>query len=337
MRDLTAPFGGCGISGIGREGGDYALDFYSELKTAQVKEETTAWVRSSAPRCSRHIPTIVLPDDERRALNDGQESTLYTGLYDVRREVLDVLRPDLVVVFDSHWFTTVEFVVAAQARRAGRYTSEELPRGMSQVPYDIEGDPEFAEALAAEADARRGLLDHRDRRPVPARSTTRRSTCWASCRAPERWVSVSVGPDRRQTDDFLTVGECVARAVARLDRRVLLVGSGALSHTFWPLRELRDHEAAGEEHIFTKEAAAADHGVLDRWSRGDHARGHRRDARVPAVPPRGPLRPLPHDGRRPSAAARAPRKGRRYSAYENAIGTGQAHVVFDRPDGGWTA
>lgn len=41
VRDLTAPFGGCGISGIGREGGDYALDFYSDLKTFQVKEGTT--------------------------------------------------------------------------------------------------------------------------------------------------------------------------------------------------------------------------------------------------------------------------------------------------------
>jgi betaine-aldehyde dehydrogenase/5-carboxymethyl-2-hydroxymuconic-semialdehyde dehydrogenase len=41
IRDLTAPFGGTGISGIGREGGDYALDFYSDVKTYQVKEETT--------------------------------------------------------------------------------------------------------------------------------------------------------------------------------------------------------------------------------------------------------------------------------------------------------
>jgi betaine-aldehyde dehydrogenase/5-carboxymethyl-2-hydroxymuconic-semialdehyde dehydrogenase len=41
VRDLTAPFGGAGISGIGREGGDYALDFYSEVKTFQVKEDTT--------------------------------------------------------------------------------------------------------------------------------------------------------------------------------------------------------------------------------------------------------------------------------------------------------
>jgi acyl-CoA reductase-like NAD-dependent aldehyde dehydrogenase len=41
IRDLTAPFGGAGISGIGREGGDYALDFYSDIKTFQVKEGTT--------------------------------------------------------------------------------------------------------------------------------------------------------------------------------------------------------------------------------------------------------------------------------------------------------
>jgi acyl-CoA reductase-like NAD-dependent aldehyde dehydrogenase len=40
VRDLTAPFGGVGISGIGREGGDYALDFYSELKTLQILEGT---------------------------------------------------------------------------------------------------------------------------------------------------------------------------------------------------------------------------------------------------------------------------------------------------------
>jgi betaine-aldehyde dehydrogenase/5-carboxymethyl-2-hydroxymuconic-semialdehyde dehydrogenase len=38
VRDLTAPFGGCRLSGIGREGGDYALDFHSDLKTLQISE-----------------------------------------------------------------------------------------------------------------------------------------------------------------------------------------------------------------------------------------------------------------------------------------------------------
>jgi acyl-CoA reductase-like NAD-dependent aldehyde dehydrogenase len=41
VRDLTAPFGGIGISGIGREGGQYALDFYSDLKSLQILQDTT--------------------------------------------------------------------------------------------------------------------------------------------------------------------------------------------------------------------------------------------------------------------------------------------------------
>jgi betaine-aldehyde dehydrogenase/5-carboxymethyl-2-hydroxymuconic-semialdehyde dehydrogenase len=41
VRDLTAPFGGMGISGVGREGGDYALDFMSDLKMLQIQERTT--------------------------------------------------------------------------------------------------------------------------------------------------------------------------------------------------------------------------------------------------------------------------------------------------------
>jgi betaine-aldehyde dehydrogenase/5-carboxymethyl-2-hydroxymuconic-semialdehyde dehydrogenase len=41
IRDLTAPFGGCGISGMGREGGRYALEFHADLKTLQVAREST--------------------------------------------------------------------------------------------------------------------------------------------------------------------------------------------------------------------------------------------------------------------------------------------------------
>jgi betaine-aldehyde dehydrogenase/5-carboxymethyl-2-hydroxymuconic-semialdehyde dehydrogenase len=41
VRDLTAPFGGLGISGLGREGGDHALEFHADLKTLQIKDDTT--------------------------------------------------------------------------------------------------------------------------------------------------------------------------------------------------------------------------------------------------------------------------------------------------------
>jgi betaine-aldehyde dehydrogenase/5-carboxymethyl-2-hydroxymuconic-semialdehyde dehydrogenase len=42
VRDLTAPFGGIGRSGIGRQGASYSLDFYSDLKTLQILEGSTA-------------------------------------------------------------------------------------------------------------------------------------------------------------------------------------------------------------------------------------------------------------------------------------------------------
>ena len=41
VRDLAAPFGGCGLSGIGREGGDHALGFHSDLKTLILADNTT--------------------------------------------------------------------------------------------------------------------------------------------------------------------------------------------------------------------------------------------------------------------------------------------------------
>ncbi len=41
VRDLEAPFGGTGLSGIGREGGRYALEFHSDLKTLIIADGST--------------------------------------------------------------------------------------------------------------------------------------------------------------------------------------------------------------------------------------------------------------------------------------------------------
>ena len=51
----------------------------------------------------------------------------------------------------------------------------------------------------------------------------------------------------------------------------MLIASGALSHTFWPLRELRKHEAAEAEHIFTPAACQADRERIGWFGQGDHA------------------------------------------------------------------
>ena len=73
-----------------------------------------------------HVPTIMLPEADRRELNNGQEISLVPGLRRLRSEVFEKLDYDTVVVLDSHWFTTVEFVISAHDVRAGLFTSDEL-------------------------------------------------------------------------------------------------------------------------------------------------------------------------------------------------------------------
>jgi aromatic ring-opening dioxygenase catalytic subunit (LigB family) len=205
-----------------------------------------------------HVPTIVLPEQDRRDLNHGEDTTLVAGLRQLRREVFDVLDYDTVVVLDSHWATTVEFVVTAQQRRAGLFTSEELPRGMCRRPYDFPGDPSLAH----------------------------------------------------------------------------LIASGAMSHTFWPLRKLRDHEAAGPEHIFTPDAYKADMDRIDWFTKGDHATvlstmpdfyKYKPEARFGHY-----LMMIGALGEGDCTAA-----GRQYGEYENSVGTGQVHLWFDRPPAGF--
>ena len=281
-----------------------------------------------------HVPTIMLPEEVRRELNNGEESTLVTGLEQLRADVFDTLDYDTVVVLDSHWATTVEFVVAAHDRRSGLFTSEELPRGMSRVPYDYRGDPELAFAMAQRADDHGTWITAIDDHYLPVFYATVNLWHYLGRGNDARWMSVSVC-QTGDTEDFLRAGRALGDAIAATDRRVLLLASGAMSHTFWPLRELRAHEAAGSEHIATPEAYAADMQRLEWFKAGDHARV------LDTMPEFLRFKPearfghyLEMIGALGESAVTAP--ARQYGEYENSIGTGQVHLWFDRPAEGWT-
>jgi 3,4-dihydroxyphenylacetate 2,3-dioxygenase len=279
-----------------------------------------------------HVPTIVLPAAERRALNEGREISLVPGLHRLREEKLAPLAPDTVIVFDAHWATTVEFVVTAHDRRVGRYTSDELPRGMCQVPYDIPGDPELAVAIGEEVAAAGSWMTPIDDPYLPIHYPT--VNLLPFLQGPERWISVSTA-QTAESDDFLLVGAAIGRAVARTGRRVVLLASGAMSHTFWKLKELRAHEASDPSHIRTPEARAADLERIEWLRAGDHARVI---DTMPAFLAHRPEAMFGHYlmmvGAIGGRACRA--RGVPYSEYENAIGTGQIHIWFDRPPAGWT-
>ena len=283
-----------------------------------------------------HVPTIMLPKEIRYELNQGKEISLVPGLEQLRRDFFDTADYDTVVVLDSHWFTTVETVVTSQDRQAGLFTSEELPRGMCRIPYDWPGDPELANAMASFGEQRNTWVTAVNDNYLPVYYATLNLWHFLGRGLPDkRWISVST-VQTGDTEDYLRAGRALGDAIAATDRKVVLLASGALSHTFWPLRELRDHEASDPIHIRTPEAYAAD---LDRiaWFRaGNHARV------LETMPDYLPFRPeakfahyLMMIGAMGESAVSAP--ARQYGDYENSIGTGQVHLWFDRPAEGWTA
>ncbi len=215
-----------------------------------------------------HVPPLVLPEATRLEMNGGKDFTILEGFHRIRKEI-DALQPDTIVVLDSHWFTTFEFVVSAHDRRSGHFTSEELPRGNPQMPYDLPGDPALAHLMAEVAGERDDVWVHASDDPcLPVRYATVYLTPFLQ--RDERWVSFSLC-QTAEYDDFIDTGAVIGEAIRRSDRRVVLLASGALSHKFWPLRELRQHEAADPVHLRSPQHRAADEHLLELLGRGDHA------------------------------------------------------------------
>lgn len=280
-----------------------------------------------------HVPTIMLPESTRRELNGGEDFSLVGALHDLRRDVFESLDYDTVVVLDSHWFTTVEFVVTAQDGRAGLFTAEELPRGMCRIPYDWRGDPELAHAMAARERDHATWITAIDDPYLPLYYATLNLWKYLGEGLDKRWISTSVA-QTGEAEDFLRAGRALGDAIADTDRRVLLLASGALSHTFWKLRQLRDHESADVRNIRTPEAYEADMERIEWFKAGDHARVL---ATMPEFMRYRPESMFAHylmmAGALGEADCRA--TARQYGDYENSIGTGQVHLWFDRPDQGF--
>ena len=279
-----------------------------------------------------HAPTIMLPEEERFELNEGKEISLVPGLRRLREDVLEPLAPDTVIILDTHWHTIVEFCVTSHSRRAGLYTSDELPRGMKQIPYDLKGNPELAASIAERATENGVRTTPIDDPWLPIHYPTVNLSTYLHSDEQE-WISVSHAYTG-EPETFLKVGEGIGRAIAESDRSVVVIASGSMSHRFWPFLQIPDHEASDPIHISVPEAREADLERIEWMKSGDHARVIDTMDEF--------LRYLPEarfGHYLMMAAACGGRdwkaKGRLFSDYENATGTSQVHVWFDRQGDGW--
>ncbi len=281
-----------------------------------------------------HVPTIMLPLEARMELNEGKDTSLVGALNRLREEKFAALDYDTVVVLDSHWFTTVEFVVTAHDRRAGLFTAEELPRGMCRIPYDWRGDPELARNIADQGESHGTWITAIDDQYLPLYYPSLNIWSYVGKGLDKQWISMSVC-QTGDTEDYLRAGRALGAAIRDTDRRVILVATGSMSHTFYSLRDLRSHESSDPSHIFSRAAFDADQERLDWFREGRHDEVLRTMPEFLKVRPEGKFA---HYLMMAAALGEeqfcAP--GVQFGDYENAIGTSQVHVWFDRPASGWT-
>lgn len=273
-----------------------------------------------------HHPGLMQSEEFRVLQGAGADSDLIAGYTRVRKQI-DAVKPDLLLIFDTHWFTTGYHLIDGGKRYQGRYISEEMPWYLYGVPYDYDGCPELArlaETVARERKVQtRGVYDPDLGRHYPTINLV------SKLARGEKIVSVSACQNCRP-EHYLQSGEVLAEAIARSDLRVVMLASGALSHQFNQIDWVPTHPRIfHESNVSRPENVVSDKQaveffrqgrhdlVLDRWDReyreifweafGSHY--------------------LQMVGALGGAACRV--KGTALSEYENARGTGNIHIWFD--------
>jgi len=73
---------------------------------------------------------------------------MYDAMESLHAEKIGRLDVDTFIIVDTHWFSTVDYILNANARLAGSYTSEELPDMIHDLRLRLSRRPELADWIA---------------------------------------------------------------------------------------------------------------------------------------------------------------------------------------------
>ena len=276
-----------------------------------------------------HHPGLMQCEEFRRLMGNGEDSDLIPG-YARLRDKIAAAQPDVVLVFDSHWFTTGYHLVDGAARYTGSYISDEMPWYLHGVPYDYRGHPELAlaiEAVSREQGGYNRAINHPELGKQYATINLVKHLRLEQADIPVVTVSSCQNCDWTH---FLTSGEAIGEAVRRSDLKVVLLASGALSHKFNAIDWTPNHPRIfHESNVSRPENIASDKAAIALMEQGRHDTVLARwddDYRKKPWEAFG-AHYLQMLGAMGGAACQS--KGEALSAYENARGTGNIHMWFD--------
>lgn len=276
-----------------------------------------------------HHPGLMQCEEFRRLMGAGEDSDLIAGYARLRNRIT-VAKPDVVIIFDSHWLTTGYHLVDGAAHYQGNFISDEMPWYLHGVPYNYRGHPELALAIEAASRKQGGynrVINHPELGKQYATINLVKHLRLELSDTPVVTVSSCQNCD---WPHFLKSGEAIAEAVSRSNLRVVLLASGALSHKFNGIDWKPNHPRIFDEsNVSRPENITSDKGAIELLKQGRHDTVLERwndEYRKKPWEAFG-AHYLQMLGAMGGAQCRA--RGEQLSAYENARGTGNVHMWFE--------
>ena len=276
-----------------------------------------------------HHPGLMQCEDFRKMQGAGEDSSLITGYARLRAKIAAV-KPDVVVIFDSHWFTTGFHLVDGGKNFRGTYISDEMPWYLHGVPYEYRGDPELALTIEGVSRERGGYVRAELNPELGKQYATINLVKHLHLELSDIPVVTVSSCQNCDWQHFLESGATIGEAIRRSDHRALLLASGALSHKFngidWKPNHPRifhESNVSRPENVESDKAAIAlmQQGrhdlILERWDE-EYRRKPWEAFGAHYLQMLGALGGM---------ECRA--KGEPLSEYENARGTGNIHVWFE--------
>lgn len=276
-----------------------------------------------------HHPGLMQCEDFRKMMGAGSDSTLIAGYARLRAKIAAV-QPDVIVIFDSHWFTTGFHLVDGGQRFQGQYISDEMPWYLHGVSYDYRGDPTLALEMEAASQERGGYVRAELNPHLGKQYATINLVKHLRLEASDIPVVTVSSCQNCDWQHFVESGDTIGEAIRRSGRRVVLLASGALSHKFNGIEWKPNHPRIfHESNVSRPENVESDKRAIALMEEGRHDEILARwddDYRRKPWEAFG-AHYLQMIGALGGKECRA--KGETLSEYENARGTGNIHVWFD--------
>lgn len=275
-----------------------------------------------------HVPRLMLSEDKRKEYMKDKVTTFYESLTDMYEKKIKHLDFDTFFVFDTHWWTTLEYIINGHDALKGRYTSDEIPWMISDVPYDYKGNPELSKAIG-EACKAKAVPCYVSRDPgLPVHYPVLTTMRYLNPEGKKKVVAISTAYTASIEND-LAFGRCLMEAVKQSNSNVVVLAAGGLSHKFWELDVIRQRATADVKNIYSDTNRAWDEKVMGWLKAGQHKEvlAHAAAFRKEAQPEGNFAHYLRLAGMMGEGNWHT--KGEQFGAYEAAVGTGQVNIWFD--------